>query len=66
MVFSVTQASFYYIKMKKMIYIFKIDAILQGQLAPPPTFPPLLNKPVKLETDEAVLNKSMELRNYFR
>ena len=49
-----------------MVYISKIHAILQGQLAPPPTFPPLLNKPVKLETDEAVLNKSMELRNYFR
>lgn len=40
--------------------------IVQGQLAPPPTFPPLVNKPVKLEHDEFVINKSMELRNFFR
>ena len=42
------------------------DTVFQGQLAPPPTFPPLVNKPVKLEHDEFVINKSMELRNFFR
>ena len=42
------------------------DAVFQGQLALTPTFPPLINKPVKLETDEFVINKSMELRNFFR
>ena len=42
------------------------DTVFQGQVALTPTFPPLINKPVKLETDEFVINKSIELRNFFR
>lgn len=42
------------------------DNVFQGQLTLTPTFPPLVNKPVKLDTDEFVINKSMELRNFFR
>ena len=42
------------------------DNVFQGQLTLTPTFPPLINKPVKLQTDEFVINNSMELRNFFR
>ena len=42
------------------------DVLPAAVLAPPPTFPPLANKPVKVDQDEAVLNKAIELRNYFR
>ena len=43
------------------------EVLPSAVLSPPPTFPPLNNKPVRLETEnEFILNKSAELRNYFR
>merc|ERR1719318_1433734 len=43
------------------------DILPSSVLSPPPTFPPLSNKPVKLQTEnEFVLTKSRDLRNYFR
>ena len=43
------------------------EVLPSAVLSPPPTFPPLNNKPVKLETEnEFLLTKSTELRNYFR
>jgi len=43
------------------------DILPSAVLSPPPTFPPLSNKPVKLHTgNEFVLTKSRDLRNYFR
>ena len=43
------------------------EVLPSAVLSPPPTFPPLNNKPVQLETEnEFLLTKSTELRNYFR
>ena len=43
------------------------EVLPSSVLSPPPTFPPLNNKPVKLETEnDFLLTKSTELRNYFR
>merc|ERR1712098_754346 len=42
------------------------DVLPAGIAAPPATFPTLVNKPVQLETDQYVLNKYNDLRNYLR
>ena len=42
------------------------DVLPAGVATPPATFPPLVNKPVDLETEQYVLNKYNDLRNYLR
>ena len=42
------------------------DVLPAAVLAPPPTYPQLSNKPVKLSEDEYCLKKAEELRSHFR
>ena len=42
------------------------DVLPAAVLEPPPTYPPLTNKPVQLDPMPQFVNKDKDFRNYFR